>query len=397
MGRGCVQFFFMYSGVLFMSTVNVSCVRPDPLASSIKVLSDAALLFVKQSMPEVKPGVVELDEEYDARSWLAFRLLPLLQDLVATKHQLYSVGHAKNGEARITFHSLGRRFINCIKRDIRISFEMFPSAQFNPYFEVFYNAVLKHHLVPSETSFSGTKGEHVNEVVHRLNACISEFRAEVSTVEFRSRLKAFRRPIKRQYDTLMRYTAELFARHSRMLILRVDLSYLQKYRLAKHITGTDACRHRDMLLKDLQNGAFGPMLGYACKLELGRYKGYHIHGLFFFDSSAMCKDVILGKRIGQHWDKVITGGMGSHYNCNARKERYKKCFLGLAHCTDPIAREGFELYAAYATKPDELLRLALPGIQAFIRGRLAPRKEGPRRGRPRAAEKGRDQWPESLR
>jgi hypothetical protein len=380
-----------------MPDVNSKYLRPDSQITNIKILSDAAWLFLKQSMPEVEPGVVKLDEEYNARNWMAFRLLPLLQDLFATKHHLYSVGKASNGQDRIVVHQLGRRFINCIKSNIQASFEMFPNAQFNPYFEMFYKNVLKHNLLSLNTFLLKFKCEDVRDVVHRLNACISEIRSEVSTNEFRTRLKVYRRPIKRQYDTLMTYTSELFARHSRMLILRVDLSYLHQYRTAQHITGTDACKHRDTLLADLHSGAFGLMLGYACKLELGRYKGYHIHGLFFFDSSKLRRDVILGKRIGQHWDKVITGGMGSHYNCNARKERYGKCFLGVVHYTDQVAREGFELYAAYATKPDELLRLALPGIEAFIRGGLAPRKEGPRRGRPRSAGKGRDQWPESLR
>ncbi|MFF7710731.1 inovirus-type Gp2 protein [Pseudomonas sp. NPDC007930] len=365
-------------------------------SKSMRVLRDASLPFIKQSMHEKQQGVLECDEEYEARNWLAFRLLPMIHDMVVTKHNLFSMGKDRYDLPRVVVHRMGRRFMNCIKNDIKQAFDTFPNSQFNPYFEVFYKHACYHKLISLDISLFRNTGEHVPDVIHRLNACIADIRSEVNTGDFKVRLKAYRRPIKRHYDTFMAYTSELFARHSRMLVVRVDLSYLQQYRSARYLTGADVCRHRDALIKDLENGRLGPLVGYVCKLEMGQRKGYHIHGLFFFDGSTVRKDMILGKAIGQHWDSVITQGMGSHFNCNARKEMYPKCFLGAVHHTDPVAREGFELYAAYVTKPDELLRLALPGVRAFIRGKLGPRADGPSRGRPRSPVKGETQWPEAL-
>ena len=56
------------------------------------------------------------------------------------------------------------------------------------------------------------------------------------------------------------------------------------------------------------------------------------------------------------------------------------------------ARNGFERYAEYMTKPDEFMRLALPGYRCMGKGQLGLLPAGHRSGRPRSAENGVSQW-----
>jgi hypothetical protein len=297
-------------------------------ATSMSILKDASLAFVIRSLSVGDDASCLCDEEYTVRNFLAFKLLPMLQDLVMSTHEVFTVIELRNDVRKVGAQRLGRRFLNCLRSETKNIFEMFPNSKFNPYFDTFYRCIHSHDLLLRESYIKQACGGSVPNVVDRLNACIAEIRSEVNSADFRLRLKAYRRPIKQNYDALVRYTSELFARHSRMVIVRVDLSYLERYRSVRGVSGADVCHHRAALLKELQSGRLGPLLGYAWKLEMGRYKGYHIHAVFYFDSSVVCRDVILGKRIGQYWDRVVTDGMGSHYNCNARKERYPKCFLG---------------------------------------------------------------------
>lgn len=156
------------------------------------------------------------------------------------------------------------------------------------------------------------------------------------------------------------------------------------------------CGHASLLaeaaLNALNAGTFGLMQGYASKLEMGRRKGYHKHWLLFFDGDVSRKDTYIAMQIGQYWDQVVTGGTGSHYNCNARKDLYHtNCFLGVVHHTDPVARR-LETFAEYITKPDELFKLSGPGVRSFRKGHVAE-PLGPRPGRPRAPNRGESQWP----
>jgi hypothetical protein len=111
-------------------------ITSTPHASSLRILHDAVLPFIKQSMHETIKGTLECDEEYEARNWLAFKLLPLIHSLVVTKHNLFSIGEARNHLPKANVHLLGRRFLNCIKSDIERKFGVFPNAQFNPWFRL---------------------------------------------------------------------------------------------------------------------------------------------------------------------------------------------------------------------------------------------------------------------
>lgn len=309
-----------------------------------------------------------------------------------TDHDLFIGEPDHNGNLRVKASRLGKRFLSCLRGEIQDIFDQFPNSRFNPYFEAFLTCVNRSELMLGEFHITNARGEHVPYLVGRLNRCVEDIRQITRSFDFRRRLRDYRRPVQKNYDSLMRYIGGLFANHSRLMIIRLDLAYKEKHR--RGLTPEIVIQHRQALLNELNAGRFGLMHGYASKLEMGRRKGYHNHWLLFFDGDLQHRDTYIAMQIGKFWDDVVTGGAGSHHNCNARKDQYEtNCFLGVVHHTDPVVRKGLEIFAGYITKPDELLKLSVPGIRSFWKGHLSEPPVGPKPGRPRAPDKGESQWP----
>lgn len=360
---------------------------------ALDAMEGAIPSFLAASLASDEHGVLTPDEEHQVRMTLVYRVKPMLEKLKKTVHDLFSVEKARDGEHKVKVTRIGGWFLRCLRSEIMDIFEMFPLSKFNPYFDTFLMAVNRHGMMLGEFHIRTARGVNVPHLVNRLNQCVSEIRQEFLSPDFRRRLRDYRRPIKKNYESLMQYFKRLFGRHSRMMIIRLDLSYKQQYR--RGMTSETVIQHRQAMLSALNAGTFGPMQGYVARLEMGMRKGYHSHWVIFFGGNGNWMDTEVAMQIGQHWDKVITEGLGSHYNCNARKERYQEkniCFLGLIHHTDGDARVGLEKFAKYITEPDELLRLSVPGIRSLWKGHASEPPSRPRPGRPRSLGKGDSQW-----
>lgn len=353
---------------------------------------DAALpAFLAAGMALDTQGKLTPDDEHRVRVDLVYRLKPVLENIMKTDHDLFTAEPDHNGDLRVKAGRLGKRFLFCLRGEIRDIFNQFPNSKFNPYFEAFLTCVNRSGLMLGEFHITNARGGNVPFLVDHLNRCVDDIRQATRSVDFKRRLRDYRRPVQKNYESLMQYIGGLFGRHSRLMIIRLDLAYKEKHR--RGLTPDIIIQHRQALLNALNAGTFGLMHGYASKLEMGRRKGYHNHWLLFFDGDLGRKDTYIAMQIGQYWDQIVTGGAGSHYNCNARKGQYQtNCFLGVVHHTDPVARRGLEKFAAYITKPDELFKLSVPGVRSFWKGHVSEPLAGPRRGRPRAPDKGDSQW-----
>lgn len=89
----------------------------------------------------------------------------------------------------------------------------------------------------------------------------------------------------------MRYINALFEYRSRLLIIRLDLSYEsnteRKDKYKSHTKdeidswGQTARTHRNILIKKLGKQFKESFIGYVWKLEYGKDKGFHYHMIFF--------------------------------------------------------------------------------------------------------------------
>ncbi|EJM77163.1 hypothetical protein PMI31_00777 [Pseudomonas sp. GM55] len=319
--------------------------------------------------------------EYDRRVGLALKILPLVREVIASDEGLFSIDSDDDRWDELKSTLLGRRFLRYIRNEY---LEIADNAEYclNPYFEVFSSCVNRYDLLNNIGLIDSVWGGRVKEVVRVLNACVDDIRREVKSVAFKKRLKSYRRSVTENYKELSSYVNDLFDLHARMLVLRVDLSYLKTFRGEGGITFDDAWQHRSSLLKDLNKGGFGHLLGYAWKLEKGERKGLHYHLLLFFDGAQVRQDVVLARMIGEHWNTVVTEGRGSYYNCNASKGNYERCGIGMVSHTNVLAREGIREIVLYMTKLDEYFKLSVPGVRCFGKS-MRPKKPSIRRGRPR--------------
>ncbi|PIB50724.1 inovirus-type Gp2 protein [Pseudomonas sp. 2995-1] len=222
-------------------------------------------------------------------------------------------------------------------------------------------------------------------LMKHLNECVNQIRKSVKTKAFQARLNSYQRSSNKNYKELTGYVDALFERYSRLLVLRVDLSYSKEN---SKTTQAVAKQDRERLFGNSRsNKLFDDMVGYIWKLEHGPEKGFHYHMMFFFDGSKVREDVTLARRVGEYWADVVTKGRGLYFNCNANKHAYKTCGVGMIDHTQSALREALRGAVIYLTKTDLYMKLQTQG-RGMGKG-LSPAPKGAR-GRPRAVSSSRE-------
>lgn len=246
------------------------------------------------------------------------------------------------------------------------------------WFNWFANSLLADESFNPDSVLAGTEPLHAE----KLNQFLVDFRAVVRTPQYRKAQVKFERASVKNTRSAHRYVVRLFERYSRLLVVRVDLSYGEHAK--RSVTVQQACDDRERLFRNAKaNRLFQHLVGYIWKCEFGNKKRYHYHIFFFFDGAQVRQDVTLAALIGEYWKQHITDGRGCYHNCNAHKEQYTELGIGMVSWNDSRMQQGLLRGIRYLTKADEWIRLALPEHgRSFGKGELPPLPETPR-GRPR--------------
>lgn len=334
---------------------------------------------------EVQGGrIVFSQQEVKLRINLVSRVERIMKLIISTDESLFTL-ELKNGVVKIRPTPIGVKLLSVLRHDTFEIFKVCQSHKFNPYFDLFYTCVKRGQLLEIPSCVWIVFNDGAKRIAKRLNRYVAKIRKIVRGERFKSKLKSHRRSSVENFKGLMKYIDSLFEKHSRLLVVRLDLGYKEAYREQYGISFEDAHRHRKKLLYDLGRcKVIGGLevLGFAWKLELGMRKGLHYHVLLFFDGALACRDIQIARSIGEYWNGVITEGNGVYYNCNAAKEVYKYCGVGLVHYANTDARQGVRLIAEYMTKLDEYFKLSAGNSRCFGKGG-APKKPIIKRGRPR--------------
>jgi len=205
---------------------------------------------------------------------------------------------------------------------------------------------------------------------------------DLNSADLRKAIKNFKRGPDKNYKELEKYVDELFARYARLLVIRVDLAFLEAER--GNVPLKDVVHYHTKLLGDRRNSPFlKDAVGYAWSLEYAEKTGYHYHLVCFYDGSKHREDMTIGLGIGEQW-KAVTQGKGRVYVCNTHKNMYRLCGIGAVDYHDEIKRESLRKALAYLTKPQLFAKVGslLKGrVRTFGRG--GPPKRAPKPGRPR--------------
>ena len=184
-----------------------------------------------------------------------------------------------------------------------------------------------------------------------------------------ARLDTVRREHQRKRTALVRRLVAFKQAFPKLMVLRLDFGYGKEH----SPISTDRIISDWEALKAFISTKFPSNLGHAVKLEYGLQKGAHMHVLLLFNGAMVRQDVTIAKLIGEHWSKVVTGGIGIYFNCNAApyKNRFSHCGVGVFNKLDEATVAGFQAVADYITKPDPLVALMMPREKRFYRAHLA--------------------------
>jgi hypothetical protein len=256
----------------------------------------------------------------------------------------------------------------------------------NPYVDLFVRQAknYKLHEIPLQDL---SENEEFYWIAN-LNAFVRSIRVLGQGQPFKKSIGDHQRLSNKNYAGLIKYIDSLFNVRSRLMVIRLDIGMSRK-----------ACWNEDgrkmadyEKIKRFKNELFVYLkkqfteevfVGFAWKLEYGLEKTYHYHLLLFFNGRLVREDVTIGKIIGEYWRNEITKGEGIYYNCNAHKENYVKCGVGIINHGDFDLRENLKTVASYLTKTDYFIKMAAPGGDpVFRRGNVLKSPES-KVGRPR--------------
>jgi len=216
-----------------------------------------------------------------------------------------------------------------------------------------------------------------------LNKLVQDYRFAVSQEGFKQACRKYQRASVKNLKGVINYVRHLQERHSRLLVLRVDLSWANEHKA--DITADDARKLRQQLFRNMKkNPLFRHVLGTVWKLEYAPQRKFHYHMLFLLNGNNTQQDGTIAHAFGEYWKNIITKGNGIYYNCNANKARYKDCGLGKLERGDNSKDKGVLQALSYITKIDACARLVLPGnARTFGRGEVRSLKNRKRAKRGR--------------
>lgn len=275
-------------------------------------------------------------------------------------------------------------FEDILLRDLKSIVVDFSYHDLDPVFKLFVGLLSKDPVLQNYANFYNISTlERRNVAYQAFNKFITNFREEAAKEDFIKIVKNRRRAAIKNRKSALCLINNLFDLHSRLLVVRVDLSYKEG-----SILCSDNCKsaHLDLerWLRHIRSGSkFSAFVGYIWKLEFGPSRGLHFHVMLFFDSSKARNDINLGKMAGEEWVR-LTGKKGVYWNCNANKPYYAKrgiLGIGAVRHNDQLVRGNLIKSAGYLAEVDYYVALSGEVGRTFGRSEVkAVLKKG---GRPR--------------
>lgn len=225
-----------------------------------------------------------------------------------------------------------------------------PRKKYSPNVEVFFSVVKEMGWLRSSPGreYKGTLNENI---LTNFDKIIYLIKDKLSSKGFKSKIYSVNKRLRENYSSCKRNVDALFESYSRLLVLRVDLSFLV------HVDLIKAKELFDKFLNNRRsNKIFKNEVGYIWTLEHGDKKGYHYHCYFFFDGVHVRNDAYRAQLICEYWAR-ITGAIGSSYNCNWEKGGYKYLAIGKIEHFDEDLRKNLMESLSYFFKRDQLLSI----------------------------------------
>lgn len=243
---------------------------------------------------------------------------------------------------------------------------LYPFRRFPLYLEIMADAMDEYEL----WDFPVERHRFSQANIDDLNDCIRFIQDDLGEADTRRELKRMQRQQRNQKKSIREYIEQLFSCYARLEVIRLDLGYQQDI----EVSYAELMRHREQLTRYLREKHDGNAhVGFIWKLEYGLRKGYHFHMMIFMDGSKVQQSILHGKLIGNHWNKAITNGLGTAYNCNAKMDDYRDCGIGTVNYYSKAKINSLFKASDYLTKPDPYVEIMqqIQSEQAWRNGNVS--------------------------
>ncbi|MEK6669989.1 MAG: hypothetical protein AABZ19_14295 [Pseudomonadota bacterium] len=324
--------------------------------------------------------------------------------------QIINIGHIRRGEGfcRLLFNTTGEAFYTSqsnsrfvikktkVGRDLLAIYnsafltlrEEFPDHRFTPESDLLLDAYTKINYDLNALGLDFASLEEAEKFAAEGNKLVESIRDALTSIDFIKSREAVRRACCKNMASMRRYVSAVVEAPggSNLMALRLDLSYRKNAYFGpvpEVVPYDEVRRHRVEMLAHIKRYLGKAYAGYICKLEYGLTKGFHFHWLILAKRAYVRRDVLIGKALGQHWDRVVTSGTGMHLNCNLNRKSYRDACIGEVHIDDPSFWVGMKRLTAYLAKPDYHLKKIIPnGDRSLWRGEM-PKERKSKAGRKR--------------
>lgn len=263
--------------------------------------------------------------------------------------------------------------------------ETYPDHRFCPYTEALLSALMEHKY--SEIIYYWmTFGKLLDDHVLSMEKIVLSVRDKVTGKEFKAAVSQHERAANKNSREAWKYIRNLFRRYARLLVVRVDFHYRGEFSQGtEKITYEEAREHRTKLLRSMRyRKEFKSLAGMIWKVEYAPIKGYHVHGIFFYDGNKRKNLYPVWVGLSNFWVHEVTKGKGYTYAVDPKIHNYKYPCIGMMEYHEGDKLKGLRYAVEYLAKVDYLARLNVPG-RLFGRMVVKP-SQGKKLGRPRLRE-----------
>lgn len=216
------------------------------------------------------------------------------------------------------------------------------------------------------------------------NKLIDRVRQLHGSSEYRKKIHNFNKHVLKRTASAMTWEQDLFKWRSRHLILFLTLSYKAQYRSKITVEQIQDDLFR-LLNGRRHNALLNGIDAYCWKIEEGGKIGLHVHLVMVYKSTSN-RDIYVADQIGQHWESVITNGMGQYNNENSHRGSHWKMEFGMStgqiNHNDEAQRMGLRMLLEYLAKADQYLKHKTTAKTRTFQLSQIPEKS--QRGRPRS-------------
>lgn len=284
---------------------------------------------------------------------------------------------------------LGRRLVQVISADFNQIQADYPLHQFSPVFMIFLRFRRRLPLDPSSYFDQLWSSEDAEKILPATLRLLELLRRMLGREALKTANENFRRGAMDNFNGLIDAIDWLSQRRTLVTLLRFDLHYCKigsqpvRFGDEPNLGALDEFMdYRERFHRSLDRRFGGTLWGYAWVLEYGRERTFHLHYLVMLDPRRHEDHKGLVDILGEKW-KVLTGGRGEIYNCNAKKRTYRYSAVGQVRLDDPAAVKGLYFIVSYMTLAPLFVKLDIQKrFHTFAKGRF-PKAADPKVGRPR--------------